>query len=76
VTFIPVSFVVKVFFCYCATVCFCKIKYMYVHVFPVRKRAFFIIHSYVMDGDGLLFKFFLLSVYSINRHGPGPCPDG
>jgi hypothetical protein len=29
-----------------------------------------------MDGCGLLFKVFLLSVYSINRHGPGPDPDG
>jgi hypothetical protein len=27
-----------------------------------------------MDGGGLLFKVFLLSVYSINRHGPGPGP--
>jgi hypothetical protein len=45
-------------------------------VYPVRKRAFFIIRSYAMDGDGLLFKVFLLSVYSINRPGPGPDPDG
>jgi hypothetical protein len=45
-------------------------------VFPVRKRAFVIIHSYAMDGGGLLSKVFLLSVYSINRHGPGPDPDG
>jgi hypothetical protein len=44
-------------------------------VFPVRKRAFFIIRSYAMDG-GELFKVFLLSVYSINPHGPGPDPDG
>jgi hypothetical protein len=44
-------------------------------VFPVRKRAFFIIRSYAMDGSGLLFKVFLLSVYSINRQGPGPNPD-
>jgi hypothetical protein len=29
-----------------------------------------------MDGGGLLFKVFLLSIYSINRHGPGPDPDG
>jgi hypothetical protein len=29
-----------------------------------------------MDGSGLLFKGFLLSVYSINRHGSGPDPDG
>jgi hypothetical protein len=45
-------------------------------VFPVRKRAFCIIRSYAMDWGGLLFKIFLLSVYSINRHGPGPDPDG
>jgi hypothetical protein len=45
-------------------------------VFPLRKRAFFIIRSYAMDGGGLLFKFFLISVYLINRHGPGPDPDG
>jgi hypothetical protein len=45
-------------------------------VFKVRKRASFIIRSYAMDGDVLLFKVFLLSVYSINRHGPGPDPDG
>jgi hypothetical protein len=45
-------------------------------VFPVRKRPFFIIRSYAMDGVGLLFKVFLLSVCSINRHGPGPDPDG
>jgi hypothetical protein len=45
-------------------------------VFPVRKRAFFIIRSYAMDGGGFLFKVFLLSVYSTNRHGPGPNPDG
>jgi hypothetical protein len=47
-------------------------------VFPVRKRAFFIIRSYAMDGGGLLSKIFLLSVYSSNRHGhgPGPDPDG
>jgi hypothetical protein len=45
-------------------------------VFPVHKRAFFIIYSYAMDGSGLLFKVFLLSVYSINHHGPGPVPDG
>jgi hypothetical protein len=37
---------------------------------------FFIIRSYAMDGGGLLFKVFLLSVYSINRQGPGPYPDG
>jgi hypothetical protein len=42
-------------------------------VCPVRKRAFFIIRSYAMDGGGL-FEVFLLSVYSINRHGPGPGP--
>jgi hypothetical protein len=29
-----------------------------------------------MDGGGLMFEVFLLSVYSINRHGPGPDPDG
>jgi hypothetical protein len=29
-----------------------------------------------MDGGGLLFKVFLLSVYSINRHGLSPDPDG
>jgi hypothetical protein len=29
-----------------------------------------------MDGGGLLFKVFLLSVYSINHHGPGPDSDG
>jgi hypothetical protein len=29
-----------------------------------------------MDGGGLLFKVFLLSVYSFNRHSPGPDPDG
>jgi predicted transcriptional regulator len=45
-------------------------------VFSVSKRAFFIIRSYATDGGGLLFKVFLLSVYSINRHGPGPDPDG
>jgi hypothetical protein len=45
-------------------------------VFPVRKRAFFIIRSYALDGGVLLFRVFLLSVYSINRHGPGPDPDG
>jgi hypothetical protein len=45
-------------------------------VLPVRKRAFFIIRSYAMYGGGLLFKVFLLSVYSINRHDPGPDPDG
>jgi hypothetical protein len=44
-------------------------------VFGVRKRAFFIIRSYAMDGGGLLFKIFLLSVYSISRPGPGPGPD-
>ena len=44
--------------------------------FPVRKRAFFIIRSYAMDGGGLLFNVFLLSIYSINRHGPGPNTDG
>jgi ribosomal protein S10 len=32
--------------------------------------------TYAMDGGGLLVKVFLLSVYSINRHGPGPNPDG
>jgi hypothetical protein len=46
------------------------------NVFPVRKCAFFVVHSYAMDGGGLLFKIFLLSVYSINRHGPGLDPDG
>jgi hypothetical protein len=45
-------------------------------VFPFRKRAFFIIRSYAMDGVGVLFKIFLLYVYSINRHGPVPDPDG
>jgi hypothetical protein len=45
-------------------------------VVPVRKRAFFIIRTYAMDGGGLLFKVFLLSVYSINHHGPSPNPDG
>jgi hypothetical protein len=45
-------------------------------VFPVRKRPFFIIRSYAMDEGGLLFKGFLLSVYSINRHGPDSDPDG
>jgi hypothetical protein len=45
-------------------------------VFPVRKHAFFIIRSYAMDGGRLLFKVFVLSVYSINRHGPGPDSDG
>jgi hypothetical protein len=29
-----------------------------------------------MDVGGLLFKVFLLSVYSVNRHGHGPDPDG
>jgi hypothetical protein len=29
-----------------------------------------------MDGGGLLFTVFLLSIYSINCHGPGPDPDG
>jgi hypothetical protein len=43
-------------------------------VFPVPKRAFFIIRSFAMDGGGSLFKVFLLSVYSIKRHGPGPGP--
>jgi hypothetical protein len=36
---------------------------------------FFIFRLYAMDGGGLLFKVFLLSVYLINRHGPGPDPD-
>jgi hypothetical protein len=45
-------------------------------VFPVSKRAIFVIRSYAMEGGGLWFKIFLLSVYSINRHGPGPDPDG
>jgi hypothetical protein len=31
-------------------------------VFQVRKRVFFIIRSYAMNGGGLLFKVFLLSV--------------